>query len=56
MKIAVVCEDDNGIKSVWYPDITDEQWYEMTKDYTDSGTSVAGTIDQVLDDIKEAFC
>ena len=54
MKIAVVCEE-NGIKSVWYPDVTDEEWCEAVDGFVNTGSSVAGTSDQVIEDLKETF-
>ena len=54
MKIAVVCEE-NGVKSVWYPDVTDQEWYEAVDGFVNTGSSVAGTADQVIEDLKETF-
>ena len=54
MKLAVVTEE-NGIKSVWYPDVTYEEWYEAIDGFINTGSSVAGTAEQVLDDLKESF-
>ena len=55
MKLAVVCEDDNGIISVWFPDVTGEQWGEAIDPFIHTGCSTAGTLDDVLDELREAF-
>lgn len=54
MKLGIVCDVD-GITSVWYPDVTDEEWYEAIEKFIHTGASVAGTMEQVLDDLKETF-
>lgn len=54
MKLAVVTEE-NGIKSVWYPDVTDEEWREAIEGFVNYGCSVSGTAEQVIDDLKETF-
>jgi hypothetical protein len=55
MKIAVIYEEDNGDKSVWYPDVTEQEWCDAVDGFSDTGSSTCGTLEQIFDDIRDAF-